>query len=166
MMKSKILFAAFLAIVSLYSCTTFKSVKSTKSINGTFTAFYNQKEFSGFFSISSSKLRLDIVNTFGLSVYGLYAQDNKVFLKDYQSGKVYKTLKVKGEDLSQYKPMIIYTMKNFLNLCANTPHNMEVLSCKKLNGKNIPTSIIFKTNSKRFRINLKNIKFKRLGGIK
>ncbi len=160
-MKSKTLFAIFLVIVSLYSCTTFQSVKSNESFNGTFKAFYNQKEFDGFFSISENRLRLDIVNTFGFSVYGVYAQNDTVFLKNYQNGKIYKTLSINGNDLSVYKPTILYTMRNFTNLCNKEAQNIIVLSCENINGKKIPSSIIFKDKTgKRLRINLYNIKIK------
>jgi len=166
-MRLKILFVAFLAAVSLNSCTTFKAVKSNESINGTFRAFYNKNEFDGFFSISKNSLRLDVVNTFGFSIYGVYAQNNTVFLKNYQTGKVYKKLNINGNDLSEYKPMILYTMRNFIKLCKNNNPEILVLSCKNIDGKKIPSSIIFEDKEKRrLRINLKNMKIKSLRSIK
>ncbi len=166
-MRLKILFVVFLAAVSLSSCTTFKAVKSNESINGTFRAYYNKNEFDGFFSISKNSLRLDVVNTFGFSIYGVYAQDDSVFLKNYQTGKVYKRLNVNGSDLSQYKPMILYTMRNFTQLCKNNNPEIVVLSCENIDGKKIPSSIIFEDRQRRrLRINLKNIKIKSLRSVK
>ncbi len=158
-MQLKILFAISLLLINLYSCTTFKSVKSTESFNGTFKALYNEREFDGFFSISHSKLRLDIVNAFGFSIYGLYAQNGNVFLKNYQNGKVYSKLTFNGNNLSAYKSAILYTMKNFTKLCTNGNKNILVLSCYVINGTTIPSSIIFKDKTgKRLRINLYNVK--------
>ncbi len=166
-MKLKILFVIFLAVVSLSSCTTFKGVKSNESFNGTFKAFYNKNEFDGFFSISKNRLRLDVVNTFGFSIYGIYARNSTVFLKNYQNGKIYKKLKVNGDDLSVYKPLILYTMRNFTNLCNNKNGSIIILSCENLNRYKIPTSIIFNDNNgKRLRINLYDIKIKSLRSLK
>ncbi len=161
-MRLRVLFAIFLIAVSLYSCTTFKGVPSKESVNGTFNAFYNQKVFEGFFSISNSNLRFDVVNTFGFSVYGIYADDNDVYLKDYQSGNTYEDIEVNGEDLSLYKPLIIYLMKNFDTICKrNTKKNLLVLSCKSFGEKILPTSIILQDdNYRRLRMNFYNIKIK------
>ncbi len=165
-MKSRVLFAIFLIIISLSSCTTFKSIKSPESINGTFKAFYNQKQFEGFFSISKNNLRLDIVNTFGLSIYGIYAQNEKVFLKDYQTGKIYKNIKINGQDLSTYKQFIAYTMKNFTSMCnKNTNRSIKILTCKKIDKKILPSSMLFEAkNRQRMRINLYNISIKSYRG--
>ncbi len=154
-MRLKILFAVFLAVVSLYSCTTFQGVKSKESINGTFNAFYNQKAFEGFFSVSHNRLRLDIVNTFGFSVYGIYAQDNDVYLKDYQNGETYSDIKINNENLSKYKPLIIYIMNNFYTICKhNTNRNVFILSCKSVGDKIVPNSIVLEDdNRRRLRIN-------------
>ena len=166
-MKSRTLFAIFLIIISLYSCTTFKGVKSPESINGTFKAFCNQKQFEGFFSISKSSLRLDIVNTFGLSIYGIYAQNKKVFFKDYQTGKIYKNIKINGQNLSVYKQFILYTMKNFTYMCSkNANKNVKILACEKIDDKILPSSMIFEANNgQRMRINLYNISIKSYRGV-
>ncbi len=161
-MKLKILLVGFLTLISLYSCTTFKGVKSKESINGTFNAFYNQKVFEGFFSISNNSLRLDIVNTFGFSVYGIYAQNNNVFLKDYQNGKIYDDITIDNENLSIYKPLIIYIMRHFNTICKhNDKKQILILSCTSIGDKILPSALILEdTNHKRLRINFYKMQIK------
>ena len=166
-MRSKILLVIFLAVVSLYSCTTFQGVKSKESVNGTFSAFYNQKTFEGFFSLSNNKLRLDVVNTFGFSVYGIYAIDSDVYLKDYQNGEIYSDIKVDNENLSEYKPLIIYIMKNFYTICEhNTNRNIFILSCKSVGDKILPKSLILEDdNHRRLRMNFYKMRLKTDKGV-
>ncbi len=159
----KALFIAFSILFSLSSCATFKPLKPSKPtpmVTGTFKAFYNKKSFEGFFSISKTKMRLDIVNSLGLSVYGIYATPKSVILKDYTTGKTYKNLKVGEQDLSVYKPLIVYTMEHFMNLCkANTERRILILSCSRVDNTILPSAVIFKDNqNKPLRLNLSNMK--------
>jgi hypothetical protein len=162
MMKFKTLFAIFL-VVSLYSCATFQQVEtSQKSANGTFSAFYNQKVFEGFFSVSQNSLRFDIVNTFGFSIYGIYAKGNDVYLKDYQNGEEYSNIKIDNEDLSVYKPLILHLMRNFDTICRNNNNqHIVILSCKAIGSEILPTSIILENKDyKRLRLNFYKIQLK------
>ncbi len=154
-----------MALISLLtSCTTFKPFvkqQAPTTVTGTFRAFYDKKSFEGFFSVSEKGMRLDIVNTLGFSVYGIYATPENITLKDYTSGKTYTSLKINNQDLSKYKPLIIYMMKNFQKLCSNHKRRKDVLvlACKRVENLLLPSAIVLKTeNEKPLRLNLYNMK--------
>ena len=160
-MKLKNAFLIFLVILISSSCTTFKPLKSKNvSVVGIFDANYKGNEFNGFFSVSDGNLRLDIVNSFGFSVYGIYVKGGKVFLKDYQTGKVYYHLKVNGNDLDKYKPIIKYVAMDFLKLCRTQDKRVIILRCKRVKSYYVPKDFILKSSTDRLRIELKNLKVK------
>ncbi len=160
-MKLKSAFLIFLVILISSSCTTFKPLKSKNvSLVGIFDANYKGSKFNGFFSVSGGNLRLDIVNSFGFSVYGIYVKGEKVFLKDYQTGKVYYHLKVNGNDLDKYKPIINYVAMDFLKLCRTRDKRVIILRCKRVKSYYVPKDFILKSSVDRLRIQLRNLKVK------
>ena len=157
-MKSKKLFVIFL-LIFLSACTTFRPLPEKKYlINGTFNANFEGKTFEGFFSLNGSNLRVDVINSLGFSVVGIYVRKDDVIVKDYQTSKEYKTLRIGNTDLSQYKKLIIYITKNFTDLCSSTHEKIIILRCKSIEQINIPVDLIFMDNSKRLRIKLNKIK--------
>jgi len=158
-MRLKKVFAIFLILTLVSSCATFKPLPTKKySATGVFEANFKGDTFNGFFSVSSGNLRLDVVNSFGFSVYGIYVKEQRVFLKDYQTGKVYHHLKVNGMDLDEYKPIIRFTAQNFFVLCKTKKPSIVVLECKKIDSFILPVDFILKESNRRLRIRLKNIK--------
>ncbi len=158
-MKLKIALATFLVLFLVSSCATFKPLPVKKrSVSGVFNANFKGNTFNGFFSISSGNLRLDVVNSFGFSIYGIYVQGQKVFIKDYQTGKVYYHLKANGMDLDEYKSIIEFVAHNFFVLCKSRNPNVVILECKKIQGSLLPVDIVLKRNNERLRIKLRNVK--------
>ncbi len=149
----------FLIIINLTSCTTFKAIKAPSTITGTFKAHFKDTAFEGFFSISKDRSRIDIVNTLGFSVYGIYVNKEKVILKDYNTNKIYKNIIINGENLSSYKKLIVYLTHNFSTLCQNNESaNVVILRCKNINDIKIPVSLILISKQNRFRIDITNVK--------
>jgi len=159
-MKLKNVFLIFLTLFLISSCATFKPLISKRAVtvNGIFNANYRGSRFDGFFSVSGGNLRMDVVNSFGFSVYGIYVKGGKVFIKDYQTGKVYYHLKRNGIDFDQYKNTIEFVARNFLRLCGTENPKIVVLRCKKVKGFILPDDFILREKSARLRITLKNIK--------
>ncbi len=160
-MKYKILYTVFFLIsisILLDSCTTFKAVKGAKSVNGTFTAFLKDKKVDGFFSISKQNSRIDVINSFGMSVYGIYINDKNAYIKDYSSGKIYKNFNKEKNDLSLYMQELILLTKKFDILCSEKHKNIIVLLCKKIDNRKFPKDLIIISKEGRVRINLKNIR--------
>ena len=149
----------FLIIISLTSCTTFREIKAPNIITGTFKAHFKDTAFDGFFSISKYRSRIDIVNTLGFSVYGIFVNNQKVILKDYNTNKIYKDIIINGENLSSYKKLIVYLTHNFSTLCrSNKSTDVVILRCKSINSKEMPVSLILISNQNRFRIDITNVK--------
>ncbi len=160
-MKLKNMFLIFLVIFTISSCATFKPLKSKNvSLVGIFNANYKGNEFSGFFSISGGNLKLDVVNSFGFSVYGIYVEGGKVFLKDYQTGKIYYHLKVNGNDFDKYKPVIKFIARDFLKLCEIQNKSIVILRCERVKNYYVPRDLILKSSVDRLRMQLKNLKIK------
>jgi len=149
----------FLIIINLTSCTTFRAIKSPGIITGTFKAHLKNTAFEGFFSISKDRSRIDIVNTLGLSVYGIYINKKQAILKNYNTNKIYKNIIVNGENLSSYKKLIVYLTHHFNTLCRNNENaDVVILRCKNINGRKIPVSLILISKQNRFRIDITNVK--------
>ncbi|WP_162138531.1 hypothetical protein [Hippea alviniae] len=143
----------------LSACTIFKPLPEKEYlINGTFDANFEGRTFEGFFSLNGSNLRLDVINSLGFSVAGIYVSGDTVLVKDYQTGREYKNLKIGDIDLNQYKSLIIYITKNFTELCSKRNGNVVVLRCKKINNTNLPVDFVLVDKSKRLRIGLSKIK--------
>ncbi len=158
-MRLKSVFAIFLILILVSSCATFKPLLTrNRSATGVFNANFKGNTFDGFFSVSSGNMRLDVVNSFGFSVYGIYVKGQRVFVKDYQTGKVYDHLKANGMDLDVYKPIIRFIAHNFFDLCKKENPNIVVLECKKFNGSPLPVDFVLKKGNNRLRIRIKNIK--------
>ena len=158
-MKLKSVFVIFLILILVSSCATFKPLLTkNRSVTGIFNADFKGNTFDGFFSVSSGNMRLDVVNSFGFSVYGIYVKEQRVFVKDYQTGKVYNHLRASGMDLDVYKPIIRFVAQNFFDLCNTKNQNIVVLECKKVNGFLLPVDFVLKKSDTRLRIKLKNIR--------
>ncbi|AEA33249.1 hypothetical protein Hipma_0272 [Hippea maritima DSM 10411] len=145
----------------LYSCTTFKPLTyKSKTLNGTFDANYEGKTFEGFFSLSDGNLRMDIINTLGFSVYGLYVKNSDVFVVDYRDNKRYKNLKFSGFDLNGYKGTIVYITQNFFKLCSKKNKDVVLLKCSKVGSGYVPEDFVLKYKRKRLRIRLRKLRLK------
>jgi len=158
-MRLKIVLSVFLVLFLVSSCVTFKPLKTRRvAVNGIFKADYRGNEFEGFFSVADGNLRMDVVNSFGLSVYGIFVQDGKVFIKDYQSGKTYTHLDINGINFDNYKKVLRFMAENFLTLCGTEKRFIVVLRCKKVGMYKIASDFILRAEDKRMRVHLKNIK--------
>ncbi len=158
-MRLKSALLIFLVLFLVSSCVTFKPLKTRRvGVNGVFKADYRGNEFEGFFSVADGNLRMDVVNSFGLSVYGIFVQSGRVFIKDYQNGKVYSHLNMNGMNFDDYKAILKYMAGHFLTLCGAEKRFIVVLRCKKVGEYRIASDFILKAKGKRMRVYLKNIK--------
>ncbi len=146
-------------LVFLSACATFKPLPSEHvSLSGVFSANYKGDTFDGFFSLADGNLRMDVVNSFGFSVYGIFVEKKKVFVKDFRTGKIYRDLRFNGLDLNGYKDTIVYLTENFTQLCTMENPWVVVLRCARVGQFEIPEDFILKAKNKRMRVILKNIK--------
>lgn len=158
-MRLKSALLIFLVLFLVSSCVTFKPLKTKQvAVNGVFKADYRGNEFEGFFSVARGNLRMDVVNSFGFSVYGIFVQDGKVFIKDYQSGKIYTHLDVNGVNFDDYKGILRFIAEHFLSLCGVKKRFIVVLRCKEVGEYRIASDFILRAKSRRLRVLLKNIK--------
>ncbi len=158
-MRLKSALLIFLALFLVSSCATFKPLKTKRvAVNGVFKADYRGNEFEGFFSVADGNLRMDVVNSFGLSVYGIFVQDGRVFVKDYQSGKIYSNLNINGVNFNEYKEILKFMAEHFLTLCGMEKKFIVVLRCKKVGEYRVASDFILKAKGRRMRVHLKNIK--------
>lgn len=166
----KYLLILLFSVFFLNSCAELPHTKeftpSTKKVaSGIFKAKTSSRNISGFFSISPNKSIIDISSPLGFALYGIYINNDDLYVKDYLTGAKFTNEDLnklnipKKDNILLYEDALIYFTHNFFSICkVNNNPNIIILKCESVFNQELPKFVEFSNKKDLLQLTFEKVK--------